>query len=262
MPGTSNMTFKKLLWMLVVLTGLSSAHAVTWWQPAPGTSWQIQLQGALDTTQETGMYDVDLVDTPQTVIDDLHSRNIKVVCYFSAGSYENWRDDAGAFPAEVLGKPLSGWPGERWLDIRRIDLLAPVMEARMNLAQQKQCDGVDPDNVDGFANKTGFPLTSEDQLAYNRWLANTAHERGMAVGLKNDLAQIPDLAAYFDFAVNEQCFWYKECDLLTPFITANKPVFGIEYRGRLNRICADANARNFDTLKKRLNLKSRRLSCR
>ena len=77
MPSTSNMTFKKTLWMLVVLTGLSSAHAVTWWQPAPGTSWQIQLQGALDTTQETGMYDVDLVDTPQTVIDDLHSRNIK-----------------------------------------------------------------------------------------------------------------------------------------------------------------------------------------
>ena len=241
---------------------MNVASATTWWQPTPGTSWQIQLQGELDTTHDVAMYDVDLADTPQTVIDDLHNRNIKVVCYFSAGSYENWRDDASAFPAEVLGSPLAGWPGERWLDVRRIDLLTPIMEARLDLAQQKQCDGVDPDNVDGFANRSGFPLTANDQLQYNQWLANAAHARGMAIGLKNDLAQIPDLVAYFDFAVNEQCFWYKECELLMPFIAANKPVFGIEYKGARNKICADANARNFDTLKKRLNLKSRRRACR
>lgn len=248
--------------MLLLLAGISSAKASAWWQPVPGTSWQIQLQGTLDTSFDVAVYDIDMVETPQTVIDDLHSRNIKVVCYFSAGSYEKWRDDAGSFPAEVLGNGLAGWPGERWLDIRRIDLLAPIMEARMDLAQQKHCDAVDPDNVDGYANKSGFPLTASDQLQYNQWLATAAHARGMAVGLKNDLGQVQDLVASFDFEVNEQCFWYKECDLLTPFIDANKPVFAIEYRGKLSKICADANARNFDTLKKRLNLKSRRRACR
>lgn len=251
-----------MLVMMLVLASLNVANAATWWQPAPGLSWQIQLQGTLDTSYDVDVYDIDLVDTPQTVIDDLHNRNIKVVCYFSAGSYEKWRDDASSFPAEVLGKPLSGWPGERWLDIRRIDLLAPIMEARMDLAQQKQCDAVDPDNVEGYANKSGFSLTANDQLQYNQWLANAAHARGLAVGLKNDLAQVPDLVTYFDFQVNEQCFWYKECDLLTPFISANKPVFAIEYRGTLKKICADANARNFDTLKKHLNLKVWRRSCR
>ncbi|MDN3647529.1 endo alpha-1,4 polygalactosaminidase [Reinekea marina] len=28
---------------------------------------------------------------------------------------------------------------------------------------------------------------------------------------------------YFDFAVNEQCFEYDECNLLKPFISREKP---------------------------------------
>ena len=208
------------------------------------------------------MYDVDLFDTPQSVIDKLHSRGVKAVCYFNAGGFEEWRDDANAFPSDVLGNPLDGWPGERWLDIRRIDVLAPIMEARLDLAQEKRCDGVDPDNVDGYTNATGFPLTAGDQLDYNQWLAEEAHARGLAVGLKNDLDQIPDLVGHFDFAVNEQCIQYQECDLLTPFITANKPVFGIEYKGKKSKVCAKANRRNFDTLMKRLDLKAWRQACR
>lgn len=84
----------------------------------------------------------------------------------------------------------------------------------------------------------------------------------MAVGLKNDLHQVPDLVGHFDFAVNEQCVQYQECDLLTPFIIANKPVFGIEYKGKKKKVCAEANGRNFDTLMKRLDLNSWRLACR
>src|SRR4030066_257066 len=118
----------------------------TWWKPSPGTSWQWQLSGAIDTTLDVQMYDIDLFDASQEVIDQLHRDGRVVICYFSAGTYEDWRPDRGAFPTEVLGKPMPDWPAERWLDISRIDLLENVMSARLDLAVQKNCDGVEADN--------------------------------------------------------------------------------------------------------------------
>ena len=155
-----------------------------WWHPAPGTSWQIQYTGALDLSLDVQMYDLDLFETSPSVMDELHAANIRVVCYFSAGSWEDWRPDANQFPESVLGNELEGWPGERWLDIRQIDILGPIMAARLDLAAQKGCDGVDPDNVEGYANDSGFPLTAQDQAAYNIWLATQAHNRRLAVGLE------------------------------------------------------------------------------
>ena len=87
------------------------------------------------------MYDIDLFQTPQSTIDKLHADGRKVICYFSAGSYENWRPDIAAFPTTVKGKDLQGWEGEQWLDIRQIDLLSSVMLARLDLAVSKNCDG-------------------------------------------------------------------------------------------------------------------------
>jgi hypothetical protein len=234
----------------------------TWWRPAPGISWQIQYTGALDLSFDVQMYDLDLFETSQTVIDELHAAGRRVVCYFSAGSWEDWRPDAGQFPESVRGNELEGWPGERWLDIRQMDILGPIMAARLDLAAQKGCDGVDPDNVEGYANDSGFALTAQDQAAYNIWLAAQAHSRGLAVGLKNDLAQIADLINYFDWQLNEQCFQYNECDLLLPFIQAGKPVFGIEYQGDPASFCPQANSMNFDTLVKNLDLDAWRLACR
>jgi hypothetical protein len=207
------------------------------------------------------MFDIDLFDAPQSVINQLHSMGRIVICYFSAGSWEDWRPDAGSFPAAVKGSS-NGWPGEKWLDIRRIDLLSPIMGARLDLAAQKGCDGVEPDNVDGYTNSTGFPLTYNDQLLYNRWLAEAAHDRGLSVGLKNDIDQVGDLVDNFDWALNEQCFQYNECDSLLPFVQAGKAVFGVEYQGSTSTFCPRANAMNFDWLKKNLNLDAYRAACR
>ena len=176
--------------------------------------------------------------------------------------WEDWRPDADQFPSSVLGNDLDGWPGEKWLDIRQLDALGPLMAARLDLAAQKGCDGVEPDNVEGYANDSGFPLTGEDQLAYNRWLVEQAHARGLSVGLKNDLEQIPDLLAYYDWALNEQCFQYEECQLLLPFVQANKAVFGVEYELEPADFCTQANAMNFDFLKKHRELDAWRLTCR
>lgn len=193
-----------------------------------GNSWHWQLQGDLNTGYDVDLYDIDLFDTDTQIIDDLKAQGRVVICYFSAGSWEDWRDDADDFEQAALGNPLDGWPGEKWLDVRASSLEA-VMEARLDVAAEKGCDGVEPDNVDGYANDSGFPLSGNDQLAYNRFLASAAHERGLLIGLKNDLDQISELVAAFDFAVNEECYEYDECERLTPFIEAGKPVLHAEY---------------------------------
>ncbi|WP_137939484.1 endo alpha-1,4 polygalactosaminidase [Chitinivorax sp. B] len=233
-----------------------------WWKPKPGNSWQWQLSGVIDTSVDAQMFDIDLFETPQATIDALHAKGRKVVCYFSAGSFEKGRPDADRFPTTVLGEVLDGWPDERWLDIRQINQLAAVMTKRLDLAASKQCDGVEPDNIDGYTNSTGFPLKAADQLAYNRWLAQEAHKRGLSIGLKNDVDQIKELEPYYDWALNEQCFQYDECDGYQAFIKAGKAVFGVEYSGSTSGFCAKANAAGYDWLKKRLELDVYRVACR
>ena len=235
------------------------------WQPTPGTSWQIQFSGELDTSLDLDTYDLDLADTPDAVFADLRDRGVALICYFSAGSYEDWREDAGDFPDTTLGAPLDGWEGEWWLDIRDPTVLA-IMEARLDRAVDRGCDAVDPDNLDGYQNDNGLGLTAADQLAYNRAIADAAHSRGLAVGLKNDLGQIADLVDWFDFAVNEECVDYDECDLLSPFTDADKAVFHIEYvddwsdaAARAAEVCGVGP--DLDTLVKTWDLGSEYQSC-
>lgn len=250
-------------------SGSGGAQAAgVWYQPSASTDWQIQLSGSINTRYPVSLYDIDLFDSSPSLIASIQATGRKVICYFSAGSYENWRPDADQFTASDLGNNLSGWPGENWLDIRS-STVQKVMEARMDLAVEKGCDGVDPDNADGYSNNSGFSLTAADQLAYNRMLAREAHSRGLSVGLKNDLEQVAELVVDFDFAVNEQCFEYNECDLLKPFVTAGKPVFNIEYRSiyatstsSRQALCTDSLNRQFRTLILPLDLDdSFRLSC-
>jgi len=66
-------------------------------------------------------------------------------------------------------------------------------------------------------------------------LAAEAHAHGLAYGLKNDLDEVPQLVADADFAINEECFQYNECDGLQPFIDAGKAVFQVEYTVRRSR---------------------------
>ena len=199
-----------------------------WYRPAVGVNAQVQLQGTPNISYDVELYVLDLFDTDSAVIDALHADGRKMICYFSAGTFENWRDDAGRFTAADKGRRLGNWPGERWLDIRSQNVRA-IMADRLDLAVQRGCDGVDPDNVDGYSNRTGLPLTYQDQIDYNTWLAAQAHQRGLAISLKNDLGQIDDLVAHFDFAINESCHEWDECELLMPFIEAGKPVVHINY---------------------------------
>jgi hypothetical protein len=195
----------------------------------PGISAQVQLSGKVDTSFAVGAYDIDGFDNGAAVVDRIHARGAKAICYISAGSWEDWRPDASDFPDSVKGKKLAGWPGEKWLDIRRLDVLRPIMAKRMDMCAAKGFDAVDPDNVDGYTQETGFKITAADQLDYNRMLARMAHGRGMLVGLKNDTDQVRALVSNFDFSVVESCFRYTECGRYSPFVEAGKAVIAIEY---------------------------------
>ena len=254
--------FLVLFNLMIILTSCSSSdnkntldknETISWYKPTLDASFQWQLTGNLNKSYDVNIYDIDLFDTSIETIEELQNSGKKVICYFSAGSYENWREDASSFPNEILGKDLDGWAGEKWLDISS-DLLKPIMIKRLDIASQKGCDGVEPDNVDGYSNDTGFSFTALQQREFNIFLANEAHKRGLSIGLKNDIDNISKLEPYFDFAVNEQCNYYNECENYSAFTQQNKPVFNIEYDVRyldddnMTKLCNINNDRNITTL--------------
>jgi hypothetical protein len=253
------------------------------WHPALNARWQYQLQGVsayastgginvnISAVPFTGgaavrpsVFDIDLY-TDQAIsgnnttlntaaVNAIHANGGKAICYVSAGTWENWRVDANQFPASVQGNK-NGWPGEKWLDIRQTSVLLPIMDARVQKCRQAGFDGVEWDNVDGYSNRTGFPLTATDQATYNASLANLAHSYGLTVALKNDVEQVATLAPYFDYAVNEQCQQYSECDgYTTNFINAGKTVFQVEYKLSLTKFCSQANAANRNAITKTYDL--------
>jgi hypothetical protein len=236
------------------------------WQPGLRTSWNWVISKVPKAPyRHVDMYDIDGFEATGGDVSALHAAGIKVVCYLSAGTYENFRPDAGQFPAAVIGR-RNGWPGEKWIDVREAQqpssVVLSIMDARLDMCAAKGFDGVELDNVDGYTNNTGFPLTGADQLFYNATLANASHDRGLAVLQKNDLEQIPALLPYFDGALNEQCNQYKECTTAQngsfgydQYVAAGKPVFQAEYSVTTTKFCGADNAANFNGVrfKKQLN---------
>ena len=237
------------------------------WQPPVGATWQWQLTGEVDLTFDVDVYDLDLFDTPEDVVDALHAEGRAAICYVSVGTVEDWRPDADRFPAAVVGDEYDEWPGERWLDVRRISLLAPVLRERLDLCRVKGFDGVEPDNVDGFTNETGFDLSAEDELRFIRWLADEAHARGLSIGLKNADELVDDLVDDLDWALTEDCYADDWCEELEPFVRADKPVFMAEYTDRLSTeefhddACARADDLGFSAILKDRDLDAERVAC-
>jgi hypothetical protein len=250
-----------------------------WWKPSPADAltWQWQLQGSIDHSFDVDVYDIDLFDTSAEEISQLQDEGRIVICYFSAGTYEGWREDWQQHFSFITNDSYNGnkppfagkmddWD-ERWLDIRRIDLLGPIMKARLDLAKEKGCDAVEPDNMDAWtpdnagAVNLSPALTGEDQIRYNKWLADEAHARGLSIGLKNDVDQLEELVDSYDWALNEQCFQYNECEGYSVFTQANKAVFGVEYQGNVSTICDKADQLSLFWMKKKLSLNAWRQGC-
>jgi hypothetical protein len=205
--------------------------ARTRWSPPAHLTWYWQLQGRV-RIEHVAASDIDGFDNGNAEVARLHALGQHVICYVDVGSWERWRPDAGRFPRAVLGKS-NGWPGEKWLDVRRLAVLAPILRARFAMCARKGFDAVEPDNMDGFENPTGFAITPQQQLTYDRWVARSVHKLGMAVFEKNDPEQAAKLEPSFDGVLDEQCNQYHECGSFRPYLRAGKPVLNAEYKRSL-----------------------------
>jgi len=255
-------TIAILLLLAVIWTFLNSHRPVNnkGLIPKFGDSFQWDLsEPPLDTTVQADIYDVDYENTSKETIEQLHKQSKKVICYINVGAWEEYRDDADVFPQEVLGNDYEGWEGEIWLDISNYQLFTEILEKRFDLAKSKECDGIEPDNIQGYQEDTGFDLTYDDQFEFNKWIAELAHNRNMSIGLKNDPDQVHDLLEYYDWALIEDCHVWDFCNKFTPFIEADKPVFQVEYTDNdisLDDFCNDAENRSFTALLKNRELDS------
>ncbi|KAJ3051518.1 hypothetical protein HK097_007454 [Rhizophlyctis rosea] len=254
-------------------TTTSAPSAGNWWKPAAyPITWQINYPGTWNLNMNTvqsavnshglSVINLDLFDISASQINQLHGMGVKVICYFSAGSYEDWRADAGSYPKAIIGPSYDGWDGENWLNLAGWDNGTPsgnslknIIVKRLDMAKTKGCDAVDPDNVDSY--ESNRSNTKQQQLNFNKFLANEAHARGIAIGLKNDSPQIKELLPYFDFAVTESCVSDNMCQLWQPFVDAGKPVFAIEY----SRGCGNLKSLKQNGLLKDLELGTRATDC-
>jgi hypothetical protein len=224
------------LLLAVVSTAFAAPTSNEVWQPQVGTPYQMILTDVVDPTVETvqpaiaPIYDIDLFYHPKSTFNFLHFQGKKVICYFSAGSSEDWRPDYKDFPEEDKGPCYDGWAGERWLNIKS-DGVFDVMKKRIDLAAEKGCDGIDPDNVDGWENEDiHFNLTKKDSVDYFKRMADYAHGLRLAVGLKNAQDMLDDVLGDAEFAVNESCSQFgDDCQPYTKFFAQGKPVFHVEY---------------------------------
>lgn len=203
------------------------------WQPPVGASWQIVLSEQVPIvdgkpTPNVDIYDMDLFDVEASTISALHAAGKKVICYFSAGSFEDWRPDAKDWDQGDLGADLKGWHGEKWVKTGS-EKVRSIMAARLKMAAEKGCDAVDPDNVDAYNNENGLGLTESDASDYVKFLAQEAGKHNMGCGLKNAAAIVPNVSGSVQFSVVEQCAEYGECGQYQGMIEAKKPVFSIEY---------------------------------
>ncbi|GAB7362478.1 hypothetical protein MBLNU230_g2800t1 [Neophaeotheca triangularis] len=205
------------------------------WQPEVGSSWQIVLHDPIELSEDAtsiepdvDVFDIDLFTNDKSTIDTLHRLGKRVICYFAAGSYEPYRPDSSDFKSSDMGKTMDGWEDEKWLDLNSKNVRS-IMAKRIALAQDKGCDAVDPDNVDGYNNENGLGLTQQDTIDFMKYLSEEAASVGLAIGLKNAAEVVTEVEPMVQFVVNEQCFEYGECSSFAPLMENDKPVFEIEY---------------------------------
>ncbi|KAF2847813.1 carbohydrate-binding module family 1 protein [Plenodomus tracheiphilus IPT5] len=219
-----------------LLAILCSCQNVTF---SRGQKFQIVLLGVPDVSKmplaptDAPVWDIDLFDSPASTITSLKTSGKNVICYFSAGTGEDWRDDYKDFSSADLGKVLPQWPNEKWIRTGSPQI-RKIMAKRIKLAADKGCDAIDPDNTDGYQNDNGLNLKNTDAVAYMRWMHDEAAKYGMQIGLKNSLDILNDVSSFVDFAVNEQCAQLGECSTYANFLASGKPVFQIEYPQPLN----------------------------
>ena len=189
--------------------------------------WQIGRVTPLERTGASAVdiYDIDGFLTTPAEVHRIHTTwqantlpHPKAVCYLDL-AWEDYRPDGSPtpygpyFPARTLGKIYYGYPQERWVDLRQLDALKPLIDERIGMCASKGFDAIEFDDIDSFnpPSTTGFHLTAGDVQNFLAYADNQAHREGMAVLWKNSELLSWWGRDYTDGAVVEECYVYQEC---------------------------------------------------
>lgn len=229
-----------------------------------GAHWDWQLTHPYDYNLNVQILILDAIDPTKTDIAALRDRGVRPYCYISVGTWESYRPDKDQFPAEIIGKPPGDWPDENYLDIRRTDVLLPIMKARIDACAAKGFVGIEPDNMDIYINDSGFPITSDHVIEYISALADYAHEKRMVIGQKNAPGLTAHLIDKMDYVLVEGCFEWDFCDEVAAYAEAGKDVLAVEYAPAgldWEAICDDAKRRGYHLLLKEYEVTAGGKSC-
>lgn len=104
-------------------TSSRTSTSNTWLKPTPGTSFLWSLERAIPSNpvgknnlslKNMQVYDVDLFDSTIDEIKTYKAQGKKVACYFSAGSFEDWRSDASTFDKKCYCSKGSSCKMDGW----------------------------------------------------------------------------------------------------------------------------------------------------
>lgn len=230
--------------------------------PTPDMSMQIQLSGELDDSYDVDLYDIDLHNNSASEFAALHSAGRLVACYFSAGTLESWRGDADGLPQSAIGNPHAQYPSERWLDVNSAAVRA-LMQDRIELADAKGCDAIQPANLGVYAADSGLSITRAQNQDFALFLARIAHERGLSVAWSDDPEVFSGLEQVFDWGLAIQCIQYNRCAAWSGFRNAGKALFIIEIgdESDVNRVCPAAASLGLPAIIKDNNYTAFRVGC-
>ncbi len=254
-----------------------------------GWDWQIGASGDSNVTVPAGitLLDLDGFNISASKVSSLKAQGIYTVCYIDAGSYEDGRSDSSLYPAylkifkdvqwnewfldvqdvfrpiqpagtqlvnnqwvDASGKPLVGLP--------TAGAFAPLLKARLKMCADKGFDALEPDNLQNDEN-AGGKVTQQQQLDFNSWIADAAHDVGLAAFQKNGPNKILQkdsagkmMVEKFDAILNEECQQYSECGPLAEYVKRGKLALNTEYTGTLD--CALSSSLVINSIMKDLSL--------
>ncbi len=245
-----------LLLMFAFVAGSNSATAQTIATPARDARWVLlSVPGNIPATANVAMAILPLYDTggdndlTREQVQALNARSIAVYCTINAGYWDAQLPDADLFNPSMKGADVWSDSARRWADIRNTGV-RQLMEARVAHAADIGCAGIDANYLELWYQNTGFYISYGDQLNYSRWFADTAHKYGLSIGLHNAPFQLADLVSWYDFGIAENCLDSGDCEAYTPFISAGKPVFDLEYNAMSSEvdICTAGRELGFNTI--------------
>lgn len=252
--------------LVILLTGVAACRIepVPINEPGPFTAgpwlWQWQATGPLDTDAAAAVFLLDPVTTTSTETGLLRARDRRLICQVSAGTYSSADPDADRFPASVRGRG-TGDDGARWVDVRQWEILEPIIADRLRLCRGKRFHAAALTGLDGYAHRSGFRLTYDDQIRFNRRVAELTRSVGLSPGMVDNLDQVAALAPDFDFAVTQECVRLRRCVKLLPFTEAGKPVLHVEYDRAPTDFCVTGLGYGFSSMRKNRSLDAWRDPC-